>query len=332
MSDSTRIRSVPLGRTKIKVTNFGLGSAQFGWMFAPVPNAQATATFERAIELGIRFFDTSPLYGRGIAESRLGKVLPKLVRESFALSSKVGYAIEPDDPVPDGESPVNPDFRGQDFSYDFAMRSLEGTLKRTGLSRLDILLIHDPDDQMEACLAGTYRAIRKLRDEGVIGAIGAGMNDAAKLAWLARRAEFDCFLMAGRYTLIDQEALIELLPLASEQGLVIYVGGPFNSGLLADPFAANPKFNYDAAGHEWVDKAQRVARVCTRHGVDIKSAALQFPLGHPAVVSVVSGARSVVELEQNVAAFNAPVSAALWADLKREGLLGEHVPTPDGLR
>ena len=325
---TTRIRSVPLGRTKLMVTNLGLGSAQFGWMFTPVPTAQAVATFERAYALGVRFFDTSPLYGRGLAEARLGMVLPKHPRDGFTLSSKVGYAIHPDDPVPDGEAHVNPETRAHDFSYDFAMRSLEGTLKRTRLSRIDILLIHDPDDHLEECLRGTYKAIRKLRDEGVIGAIGAGMNVAENLAWLARRAQFDCFLLAGRYTLIDQSALAELLPIAQEQRIAIYVGGPFNSGLLADPFAPNAKFNYDTAGREWVDKAQKAAGVCARHGVDIKAAAMQFPLGHPAVVSVVSGARSVAELEQNVSAFNAPIPPELWADLKRERLLGENVPTP----
>ncbi len=328
MNHPSKIRSVALGQTKLTVTNFGLGSAQFGWLFAPVSHAQATATFNRACELGIRFFDTSPLYGRGIAEARLGRVLPGLPRDSFTLSSKVGYAIEPDDAVPDGESTANPEPRGHDFSYDFAMRSLEGTLRRTGLSRVDILLIHDPDDHMEACLQGTYKALYRLREQGVIGAIGAGMNDAGKLAWLAKHAQFDCFLMAGRYTLIDQTAHDELLPIAKAQGIAIYVGGPFNSGLLADPFAPNPKFNYDTAGREWVDKAQRVATVCTRHGVDIKAAALQFPLGHPSVVSVVSGPRSVAELEQNVEAFNAPIPAELWDELRHEGLLPDTVPTP----
>jgi D-threo-aldose 1-dehydrogenase len=319
---------VRLGRTNLEITRFGLGSAALGWMYEPVSRSAAQDTVRRAHELGCAFFDTSPLYGSGLAESRMGAVLRELPRDSFVLSDKVGYAIYPDTPLPDENDPAPPAKPGFDYSYDSAFRLVEGSLKRLGLDRIDILLIHDPEDYIDEALKGTYRALRKLRDEGTIGAIGAGMNFSNLLTRLAREAEFDCFLMAGRYTLLDQTALADLLPIAEQQGIAIYIGGPFNSGILADPFAERLNFNYGPAAAEWIDKARRLDAVCQRHGVPLKAAAIQFPLGHPAVVSVLSGARSTAELEENIAAFRVPIPAALWDDLRREGLLGEDVPTP----
>ena len=323
-------RKVRLGRTRLEITQFGLGSAALGWLYAPVQRDAAQATVRRAHELGCNFFDTSPLYGSGLAETRLGAVLSDLPRESFVLSDKVGYAVYPDTPLPDENTPDKPPQPGYDFSYDSAFRLVEGSLKRLGLERIDILLIHDPDDYIEEALRGTYRALRRMRDEGLIGAIGAGMNYGHLLARLAREAEFDCFLLAGRYTLLDQVALHDLLPLATEQGIAIYVGGPFNSGILADPRATQPNFNYGPATAEWIDKARRLDAVCRRHNVPLKAAAIQFPLGHPAVVSVLSGARSVAELEENIAMFQTPIPATLWDDLRAEGLLDEAAPTPQG--
>jgi D-threo-aldose 1-dehydrogenase len=282
----------------------------------------------RAYELGCNFFDTSPLYGTGLAETRLGAVLSALPRESFVLSDKVGYAVYPDTPLPDEDETHQPPRPGYDFSYDAAFRLVEGSLKRLGLERIDILLIHDPDDYIDEALRGTYRALRRMRDEGLVSAIGAGMNNSRLLARLAREAEFDCFLLAGRYTLLDQVALADLLPLALEQGIAIYAGGPFNSGILADPYAERPHFNYSPATADWIARARRLDAVCRRHGVPLKAAAIQFPLGHPAVVAVLSGARSVAELEENVAMFRTAIPPALWDDLRAEGLLGEDVPVP----
>jgi D-threo-aldose 1-dehydrogenase len=324
-------RRVALGRTALQVTQFGLGSAQLGWMYEPVSRQQALDTVRRAHELGCGFFDTSPLYGSGLAETRFGSVLPALPRDSFTLSDKVGYAIYPESPLPDEASAQPPPAPGRDYSYDGTLRMVEGSLLRLGLDRIDVLLVHDPDDHMDQALAGSYRALRRLRDEGVVGAIGAGMNDSHLLARLAREGDFDCFLMAGRYTLLDQTALADLLPLAQERGIAIYIGGPFNSGILANPFAPNATFNYNKAAGPWVERAQRLDGVCRRHGVSLKAAAIQFPLGHPAVVSVLSGARSVAELEENVAAFREELPVALWDDLRAEGLLGEEVPVPSGL-
>jgi D-threo-aldose 1-dehydrogenase len=319
-------RKVRLGRTQLEITQFGLGSAAIGWLYTPVQQAEAHATIRRAYDLGCRFFDTAPLYGSGLAEARFGGVLPDLPRESFVLSTKVGYAVYPDSPLPaEGEKPAQPD---RDYSYDGTFRIVEGSLKRLGLDRIDILLIHDPDDHMEEALQGAYPALRKMRDEGLIGAIGAGMNHGHLLARLAREAEFDCFLLAGRYTLLDQVALTDLLPLAQQQGIAIYVGGPFNSGILADPYAAQPAFNYGPATADWISKAQQIDAICQRHNVPLKAAAIQFPLSHPAVVSVLSGARSVAEVEENVAMFRVPIPAALWDDLRSARLLAEDVPTP----
>jgi D-threo-aldose 1-dehydrogenase len=317
---------VRLGRTRLQITQFGLGSAALGWLYAPVSHAEAQATVRHAYELGCTFFDTSPLYGSGLAESRFGAVLSDLPRERFVLSDKVGYAVYPDSAVPDGAQP--PPQPSRDYSYDGAFRIVEGSLKRLGLDRIDILLIHDPEDHMEEVLQGTYRALRKMRDEGLIGAIGAGMNFSNLLTRLAREAEFDCFLMAGRYTLLDQTALADLLPLAEQQGIAIYIGGPFNSGILADPYAVQPAFNYGPATAEWIAKAQQIDAICQRHDVPLKAAAIQFPLGHPAVVSVLSGARSPKEVEENVDMFRVHVPAALWDDLRTAGLLGKNVPTP----
>lgn len=321
-------RSVPLGRTGLQVTPFGLGTAALSWMYERTERDAALATLHQAYELGCRFFDTSPLYGSGVSEARTGAVLRTLPRPSFVLSDKIGYAIYADTPLPDetqGDAPPSPP---QDWSYDGALRLIEGSLQRLGLDHLDIMLLHDPDDAIEAALQGTYRALRRLRDEGVIKAIGAGMNDSHLLTRLAHEAEFDCFLLAGRYTLLDQSALHDLLPIAQEQGIAIYIGGPYNSGILADPYAAQPHFNYGPATQEWINKARQIDHICQRHGVPLKAAAIQFPLAHPAVVSVLSGAASVAELHENVAMFRVPLPAALWDDLRTAGLLSTDTPTP----
>lgn len=325
MSDPTR--KVPLGRTGLKVTKFGLGSAALGWLYSPVSDDQAQATVRRAYELGCRFFDTSPYYGHGLAETRIGAALAGLPRESFVLSTKAGYAIDSATPLPEqpGHKPEHPGF---DFSYDGILRSVEGSLKRLGLDRIDILLIHDPDDAMDQALSEAYPALRRLRDEGVVKAIGAGMNRSDLLARLVREADFDCVLLAGRYTLIDQTALDDLLPLALERGVAVYAGGPFNSGVLADPDAPGAMFNYGPAPSDWKVKARLIRGFCERYGSSLKSAAIQFPLGHPAIVAVLTGARSVAELEENINLFRRPIPSPLWSDIRNEGLLDERVSPP----
>ncbi len=264
----------------------------------------------------MRFFDTAPLYGHGIAERRLGEVLRTKPRHEFVLATKVGRLLRAGAPPEPGQSyvdvpPVNPVF---DFSYEGVMRSVEESLERLGLDRIDVLHIHDPDDHHDEAISGAYRALDRLRTEGSIGAVGAGMNQAEMLVRFAREARFDCFLLAGRYTLLDRTGARELLPECVERGIGIIAGGVFNSGILANPRSGGT-FNYAAAQPDVVARAQRLADTCERHGVELKAAALQFPLRHPAVSTVLTGCRSVAEVEENVRLFGAAIPEALWSEL-----------------
>ena len=311
------------------MTRLGLGTAPLAGLFEAVPEHQALAVIERAWEAGIRFYDTAPLYGHGLAEIRVGKVLRHKPREEFTLASKVGRLLRADAPPEPGQAyvgtpPVNPVF---DFSYDGVMRSVEESRERLGLERIEILHIHDPDDHYDAALNGAYRALDRLRTDGVIAAVGAGMNRAEMLTRFAREANFDCFLLAGRYTLLDQVALKELLPVCLEKGVAIIAGGVYNSGILADP-KPGAHYDYQAAPPELIERARRIAAVCGRHGVPIKAAAIQFPLGHPAVTCVVVGCRSVAQLDESIAMFELAIPPAMWQELKHEGLLGAETPTP----
>jgi D-threo-aldose 1-dehydrogenase len=330
------MQTVPLGRTRLRVTRLGLGTAPLGGLFQPVDEAEAERVVERAYELGIRLFDTAPLYGYGRAEERLGRVLRRLPRDSFVLASKVGRLLREDAPpdlsqVVDGEpiykgtpEGVNPVF---DFSSDGVRRSHEESLRRLGLERIDILHLHDPDDHFDQALGEGYPALDELRRQGRIHAAGAGMNQPEMPARFARAAGFDCFLLAGRYTLLDQSGLGELLPLCEQKGISIIAGGVFNSGVLADP-RPGATYAYTPAPPEVLQRARRLQEVCAAHDVPLAAAAIQFPLGHPAVASVVVGARSVRELEEDVALFRHPIPGALWDDLKANGLLPPEAPVP----
>ena len=320
---------VPLGRTTLTVTRFGLGTAPLAGLFEEVGEAEAIGVIERAWDLGVRSFDTAPLYGHGLAETRLGKVLRDKPRNQFTLASKVGRLLRGDAPPEPGQvfrgtPPVNPVF---DFSYDGVMRSFEESLERLGLDRIDIVHIHDPDNHYDAALHGAYRALDRLRADGVIGAVGAGMNQAEMLTRFAREGDFDCFLLAGRYTLLDQIALRELLPECIKGGIAIIAGGVYNSGILADP-KPGAHYNYRTAPADLVARAQRIRDVCARHGVPLKAAAVQFPLGHPAVTCVVVGCRSAAQLDDTIAMFEVDIPPELWDELKSEHLLPAEVPTP----
>jgi D-threo-aldose 1-dehydrogenase len=324
-----------LGRTELSVTRVGLGTAPLGGLFQPVDESDAVATVEAAYELGLRLFDTAPLYGHGLSEHRLGIVFAAHPRDEFVVATKVGRLLRAEAPPDESQfsgglqrwkdaPPVNPVF---DFSFDGVMRSFEESLERLGLERIDILHIHDPDDHYEEALAGAYRALDRLRGEGAIGAVGAGMNQAEMLVRFAREADFDCFLLAGRYTLLDQVALLELLPLCLERGIAVILGGVYNSGILADP-RPGAMFDYAPAASAPVERAQRLQAVCRRHGVPLKAAAIQFPLAHPAVTSLLFGARSVAELEENLELLATPVPVDLWEELRRERLIPEAAPIP----
>ena len=320
---------VPLGRTSLTVTRFGLGTAPLAGLFEAVEEAQALDVIDHAWEAGIRFFDTAPLYGHGLAELRLGRVLGTKPRDEYTLATKVGRLLRADVPPEPGQvfrgvPPVNPTF---DFTYDGVMRSVEESLERLQLERIDVLHIHDPDDHYEEALKGAYRALDRLRSDGVIQAVGAGMNQAEMLTQFGREGDFDCFLLAGRYTLLDQVALKELLPVCLERGVAIIAGGVYNSGILADP-KPGAHYNYRTAPTELLERAQRMRTVCARHGIPLKAAALQFPLGHPAVTTVVVGCRSRSQLEESLRMFELEIPRALWEELKAERLLPDEVPTP----
>jgi D-threo-aldose 1-dehydrogenase len=320
---------VRLGRTQVVVTKLALGTAPLGGLYSPVDEVDALAVIEGSWSEGLRFFDTAPLYGHGLAEERVGEVLRRKPRDGYTLATKVGRLLRagvPPEPrqAYAGTPPVNPTF---DFSYDGVMRSIEESHERTGIERFDILHIHDPDDHYEEALHGAYRALEKLRSEGAISAVGAGMNQAEMLTRFARDADFDCFLLAGRYTLLDQIALNELLPTCLERGIAVIAGGVFNSGILADP-RTGTHYNYRRASRKLIDRANRLRAVCDRHGVPLRAAAIQFPLGHPAVQTVLVGCRSLTELQDAILMFEVDISPELWIDMKTQGLLPQEVPVP----
>jgi D-threo-aldose 1-dehydrogenase len=314
---------VQLGRTGLEVTRLGLGTAPLGGMYEAVTDEDAIALVDAAWAAGLRFFDTAPLYGHGLAERRLGAALRDRPRHELVLGTKVGRLLRAGAP-PDPEQqifvdapPLQPVF---DFSAEAALTSLRESLARLGLDRVDVLHIHDPDDHFDEALAGAYPALDRLRAEGRVRAIGAGMNQAAMLARFARAARFDCFLLAGRFTLLDQSGLDELLPLCQRSGIAVIAGGVFNSGILADPRPGS-HYNYRPAPPELVERALRLADVCDRHGVPLAAAAIQFPLRHPAVATVLVGARSAAEVEEDVRLFRWDVPEELWADLRATGLI-----------
>jgi len=322
---------VSLGRSNLRVTPLGLGCGPLAGLFTEVPESQAIATVRRALEVGVRLFDTAPLYGLGRSESRLGMAFQDVDRHSYVLATKVGRILEPEDPEKLATRYVEffdpPPLRAVfDFSYDGVMRSLEESLRRLNLDRVDILHIHDPDDHWEEVMRGAYPAAHQLREQGVIRAVSAGMNQPEMLARFAREGGFDCFLLAGRYTLLDQSALPELFPLCVQKRIGIIIGGPYNSGILATGAQPGAKFSYQDAPSDILDRVMNIEAVCEAHRVPLKAAALQFPLAHPAVVSIIPGSRSVAELDENARMVSFPIPAAFWQDLKSRELLPSHAP------
>jgi len=307
--------SVQLGRTSVTITQLGFGCAPIGGLYAPVSETEARAVVDRAWEQGLRVFDTAPLYGSGLSERRVGAALRERPRNELVLSTKVGRLLRAGgqpDAVFGGALPLEPVF---DFSFDGVLRSLDESLERLGLDRVDVVYIHDPDDHFDEALAGAYPALERLRGEGVVRAIGVGMNQSEMLARFARQTDVDCLLLAGRYTLLDTSALDELLPLCLERGIAVIAGGVFNSGVLA----GNAHYNYAPAEPAVLDRVSRLAEICTRWDVPLAAAAVQFPLGHPAVTSVLVGCRSSVEVDEDVALFELDLPAGLWEELEAEG-------------
>jgi D-threo-aldose 1-dehydrogenase len=330
-----------LGRGGTVVSALGFGGAPLGDLYARLDDATAIATVDAAYVAGVRLFDTSPLYGRGLSEHRVGAALRRHPRDDFVLSTKVGRVYAP---APGGvrhaEGYVGGlPFEGRfDYSRDGALRSLEQSLLRLGTARVDVALIHDIDawthgaEAVEAryreALDGAWRALADLRSQGVVRAIGVGVNDAAICARIARDADPDCVLLAGRYSLLEQPALDDFLPLAQAKGIGVLLGGVFNSGILATGAVAGARYDYRAAPPDVLDRVARIGRVCAAHGVELAHAALAFALGHPAVASVVLGAVAPDEVARNAALFARPVPAALWRDLVAERLLRADAPRP----
>lgn len=340
MTTST-LPSRRLGRSGLAVTTLGFGGAPLGDLYARLDEASAVATVETALAAGVTLLDTSPLYGHGLSEHRIGAALRRSGRKDVVISTKIGRVALPFAGRGDGSGYLGglPHGMRFDYSYDGAMRSLEQSALRLGVDRLDIVLIHDVDvwthgqDMIERrfseAMDGAYRALDDLRSAGAVKAIGVGVNEAGMCERFARAGDFDTMLLAGRYSLLEQPALASFMPLAQEKGIGLMLGGVFNSGILATGPIAGAKYNYRPAPPDILARVAAIEAVCTRHGVPLRRAALQFPLGHPAVASLVMGAVRPEEVADQAAELAAPVPAALWTELKAEGLLGADVPVPE---
>lgn len=329
-----------LGNGGLTFTEVGFGAAPIANLYRAVPEAEARAVLDAAWDGGLRYFDTAPLYGLGLSETRLNPFLRGKDRASYVLSTKVGRLFRVATPeTRDGfgkwyDVPSRNEV--YDYSYDGVMRSLDFSLERLGLDRIDILYAHDLDlanhgtdevlsGHLQAFMAGGYRALLRLRDEGVIRAFGAGVNDAAPCSWLMERGDFDIFLLAGRYTLLEQGGL-PFLNAAAARGVGVVIGGPYNSGVLARGARPGEMWNYNPAPAQVLDRVARLQAACDAEGVRMLDAALRFPLLHPAVVSVIPGGQSAAEMASNLAAAKAVIPASLWARLKREGLMDPEAP------
>lgn len=331
-----------LGNGGLTFTELGFGTAPLGNLYRAISDADASAILHRAWEAGVRYYDTAPLYGLGLSETRLNRFLRGKERDSYVLSTKVGRllrAVEPEKRDGFGKwFDVPARVEVYDYSYDGVMRSLEFSLERLGVDRVDILYAHDLDlqvtgsqslldERLAQLMGGGYRALVELRDQGVVKAVGAGLNMWEPCQWLAERGDFDIFLLAGRYTLLEQESLETFLPLCESRGIGVVIGGPYNSGILATGAREGAYFNYDIAPPDILERVRRIQASCERHGVRLVDAAFQFPLLHPSVVSVIPGGQSPEEMNSNIAASKAKMPGALWNDLKAEGLMHESAPT-----
>jgi D-threo-aldose 1-dehydrogenase len=329
------------GRLGFDITDMGFGAAPIGNFLRPIGEAESEAMITRAWDAGMRYYDTAPYYGHGLSEARIGQYLRWKPRHEYVLSSKVGRVLEPArrkdidfKPWVDG-LPFKPRF---DYSYDGTMRSFEDSLQRMGLEYIDILFIHDADVfthgagmqkvYYKQAMDGCYRALIKLRDQGLVKAIGVGVNNWEVMLDFMKEGDFDTLLVAGRYTLLEQDSLNELLPLCERRGTALVIGGGFNGGILATGTVPGAKWNYAPAPDHIVKKVKGIESVCARYKVPLAAAALQFLLAHPAVASHVPGTRNVAQMEQNIALITHPIPVELWQDLKTQGLLHQDAPVP----
>ena len=330
------------GNGGLTFTEIGFGTAPLGNLYRSIANEEARAILDLAWKGGVRYYDTAPLYGFGLSETRLNPFLSDKPRDEYVLSSKVGRLLKPCPPERrDGvgkwfDVPARNEI--YDYGYDGVMRSVEDSLQRLGAHRLDLLFVHDIDvpnqgsrenvlAKVDQLMAGGYHALESLRRQGVIKAFGAGVNEWEVCQQLAERGEFDIFLLAGRYTLLEQEALTSFLPLCETRGVGIVIGGPYNSGILATGPREGAYYDYSPAPKNILERVGRIQAVCESHGVRMIDAAFRFPLLHPCVLSVIPGGQGVSEMESNLAAAAAEIPADLWAELKSEGLMREDAPT-----
>jgi len=334
-----------VGKTQLEVTTLGLGGAPMGGFRATITDAEAVALTDTAYDLGVRYFDTSPFYGYGRSELRMGAALRNRPRESYVLSTKIGRILHAMKP---GEQPPS-DFRANglpgfapvfDYTYDGVMRSLEHSHFRLGISRIDIALVHDVDfwtikdravldQRFKTVMDSGFRALDELRRAGVIGAIGVGINESDTSLRFIQAGDFDCMLLAGRYTLLEQGGLEAFLPECVKRNVSVILGGPYNSGILTGGVTDTATHDYSQAPASLIDKARRIEAICRRHGVALGAAAMQFPLFHPALCAVIPGALNATEVKQNVERLSAKIPSDLWSELKREKLLDPAAPTPN---
>ena len=326
-----------VGRTKLEVTTLGLGTATMGGSRIPITRAEGEAIVEAAWNAGVRYVDTAPFYGVGAAEHRVGDALREKPRDEWVLSTKVGRLLRPktdNTPSPDGRLSPMPFKVIYDYGYDAIMRSVEDSYQRLGLARIDILNVHDigvyqHGEELNAIYIkqlrdSGYKALDELRRTGVVSAIGIGVNEKDVLIEAMGFGDWDEFLLAGRYTLLEQEPLDDLIPMCVQRGTSLVIGGPLNSGILA----GRDTWNYDTAPVGVVTKVRKLEAVCTAHNVPLAAAALQFPLAHPVVCSVIPGPRNAKEFVENLPLFTMPIPAGLWSDLRAEGLLHPDAPVP----
>jgi D-threo-aldose 1-dehydrogenase len=330
-----------LGRSTLQVSALGLGTAPLGGLYRDLSDEEAHATVAAAWDAGVRFFDTAPHYGNTKAEHRLGNALRNYPREDYVLTTKVGRRFVPrTTPFDNREGWQNPlPFEAiYDYTHDGILRSFEDSQQRLGMVDIDILLIHDigrvthgddhPHYWRQLTEGGGFRALDTLRSSGAIKAVGLGVNEGAVILDAMAEFDIDCALLAGRYTLLEQQTLDDLLPACEARSVSILLGGAFNSGILARGVAGDLKFNYGAAPPEVIERVARLEAVCRAHGVPLAAAALQFPYAHPAIATVLTGARSSDEMRENVASFEQPIPADLWPALRDEGLLDSRAPLP----
>ncbi|WP_298852802.1 aldo/keto reductase [uncultured Ruegeria sp.] len=337
MNPNTRNK---FGRVDLEVSAFGFGTAPIGNIFREIDEATSDAMIQHAWDKGVRYFDTAPMYGHGLSEMRTGHSLRWKDRGDFILSSKVGRVLKPGRRQDINFEPwtnAAPFTMHFDYSYDGVMRSFEDSLQRMALERVDICFIHDidvftrGDEQPEVfkqAMDGAWKALESLKQQGLVKAIGVGVNEWEVCHAALEQRDFDCFLLAGRYTLLEQDALDKFLPLCEERGAAVVVGGGFNSGILATGAKEGAKYNYAPAPADIMDKVRKIEAVCAEYGVPLPAAALQFVVAHPAVPTFMAGTRTVEQLDQNLTWFSHEIPTQFWVDLKAKGLLREDAPVP----